>query len=46
MIWVMTQMKAALMWMSRFPRMEVIMGIESLSLSLKFRDKVKFLGFA
>jgi hypothetical protein len=39
-------MKAALTWTSRFPRMEVMIGIESLSLSLKFRDKIKFLGFA
>jgi hypothetical protein len=34
------------MWMSRFSRMEVMIGIESLSLSLKFRDKIKFFGFA
>jgi hypothetical protein len=34
------------MWMSRFPRMEVMTGIDSLSLSLKFRDNIKFLGFA
>jgi hypothetical protein len=34
------------MWMSRFPRVEVMIGIESLSLSLKFRSKIKFLGFA
>jgi hypothetical protein len=38
-------MKVALAWMSRFPRMEVMIGIESLSLSLKFRSKIKFLGF-
>jgi hypothetical protein len=41
----MTQMKAALTWMSGFPKMEVMIGIESLSLSLKFRSKIKFLGF-
>jgi hypothetical protein len=39
-------MKAALTWMSRFPRMEVMIWIESLSLSLKFRNKIKFLGFS
>jgi hypothetical protein len=39
-------MKAALTWMSGFPTMEVMIGIESLSLSLKFRSKIKFLGFA
>jgi hypothetical protein len=39
-------MKATLTWMSRFPRMEVMIGIESLSPSLTFRDKIKFLGFA
>jgi hypothetical protein len=38
-------MKAALTWTSRFLRMEVMIGIESLSLSLKFRDKIMFLGF-
>jgi hypothetical protein len=31
-------------WTSGFPMMEVMMGIESLS--LKFRIKIKFLGFA
>jgi hypothetical protein len=46
MIWTMTRMKAAMMWTSRFLRMEVMIGIESLSLSLKFRNKIKFLGFA
>jgi hypothetical protein len=30
------------MWMSRFSRMEVMIGIESLSLSLKFRDRLSF----
>jgi hypothetical protein len=39
-------MKAALTWTSRFPKMEVMIGIESLSLSLKFRSKIKFLEFA
>jgi hypothetical protein len=38
-------MKTALTWMSGFPKMEVMIGIESLSLSLKFRFKNKFLGF-
>jgi hypothetical protein len=38
-------MKAALRWMSGFSKMEVMIGIESLSLSLKFRSKIKFLGF-
>jgi hypothetical protein len=33
-------------WTSGFPMMELMMGIESLSLSLKFRIKIKFLGFA
>jgi hypothetical protein len=46
MIWTMTQKKAALTGMSRFLKMEVMIGIESLSLSLKFRGKIKFLGFA
>jgi hypothetical protein len=40
--WTMTQMKAALMWMSGFSKMEVVIGIEPLSLSLKFRSKIKF----
>jgi hypothetical protein len=39
-------MKAALTWMSRFLKMEVMMGIESLSSSLKYRSKTKFLGFS
>jgi hypothetical protein len=34
------------MWTTRFLRMEVMIGIELLSLSLKFRSKIKFLGFA
>jgi hypothetical protein len=46
MVRTMTQMKAAPTWMSRLPRMEVMIGIESLSLSLKYRSKIKFLGFA
>jgi hypothetical protein len=45
MTWTTSRMKAALMWTSRFLRMEVMIGIESLNLSLKFRDKIKFLGF-
>jgi hypothetical protein len=39
-------MKAALTWMSGFPKMGVMIGIESSSLSLKFRFKKKFLRFA
>jgi hypothetical protein len=46
MIWMMTQMKAALTWMSGFLKMGVMIGIESSSVSLKFRFKNKFLGFA
>jgi hypothetical protein len=46
MIWMITRMKATLMWTTRFLRMEVMIGIELLSLSLKFRSKIKFLGFA
>jgi hypothetical protein len=42
----MTQMKAALTWMSGFSKMGVMIGIESSSLSLKFMFKNKFLGFA
>jgi hypothetical protein len=45
MIWTMTRKKAALTWMSKFPKMEVMIGIESLSPSLMFRSKIKFLGF-
>jgi hypothetical protein len=37
MIWMMTRMKVALTWMSGFSKMEVLIGIESSSLSLKFR---------
>jgi hypothetical protein len=39
-------MKVALTWMSGFPKMGVMIGIESSSLSLKFRFKNKFLGSA
>jgi hypothetical protein len=39
-------MKVALTLMSGFPKMEVMIGIESLSLSLKAKFKNKFLGFA
>jgi hypothetical protein len=39
-------MKAAVTWTSGFPMMEVMIGIESLSLSHKFRIKIKFLGSA
>jgi hypothetical protein len=45
-VFMTTWMKAALTWMSGFLKMEVMIGIESLSLSLKFRFKNKFLGFA
>jgi hypothetical protein len=38
-------MKAALTWTSGFLKMGVMIGIESSSLSLKFRIKIKFLGF-
>jgi hypothetical protein len=38
-------MKAALTWMSGFPKMGVMIGIESSSISLKFRLENKFLGF-
>jgi hypothetical protein len=46
MIWTTTRVKTTLTWMSRFTMMKVMMGIESLSLSLKIRIKNKFLGFA
>jgi hypothetical protein len=46
MTWMMTRMKAALTWMSGLSKMEVMKGIESSSLSLKYRSKIKFLGFA
>jgi hypothetical protein len=39
-------MKAALTWKSGFPKMRVMIGIESSSLIFKFRIKNKFLGFA
>jgi hypothetical protein len=42
----MTQKKAALTCMSKFVKMEVMIGIDSLCLSLKFRSKIRFLGFA
>jgi hypothetical protein len=38
-------MKVALTWTSGFSKMEVMIGIESLSMSLKFRSKIKFLRF-
>jgi hypothetical protein len=41
---MMTQMKAALAWMSGFPRMESMITIVSSSPSLKFRFKNKSLG--
>jgi hypothetical protein len=43
---MMIRMKAALTWMSDFPKMGVMIEIESSSLSLKFRFKNKSLGFA
>jgi hypothetical protein len=42
MIWTTSRVEAASMWMSRTPRMGVMIGIESLSLSLKFRSEIKF----
>jgi hypothetical protein len=45
MIWMMTRARTTLTWKSRFPMMKVIIGIESLSISLKIRIKNKFLGF-
>jgi hypothetical protein len=42
---MMTQMKTALTWMNDFSKMEVMIEIESSSLSLKFRFKDKSLGF-
>jgi hypothetical protein len=39
-------MKVALTWMSGFPKMGVMIGTESSSLSLKFRFKKKNLGSA
>jgi hypothetical protein len=46
MIWTMTRMKATLTWISGFSKMGITIGIESSSLSLKFRFKNKFLGFS
>jgi hypothetical protein len=46
MIWMMTQMKAALTWMSGFPTMGLMIRIESSNLNLKFRFKNKFLGIS
>jgi hypothetical protein len=42
MSWTTNWMEVAPMWMSRFPRMGVMVGMESLGLSLKFRSKIKF----
>jgi hypothetical protein len=39
-------MKDTLTWMSGFPKMGVMIGIESSILCLKLRLKNKFLGFA
>jgi hypothetical protein len=38
-------MSPTLTWISGFPRMEAMIGIESSSLSFKFRFKNKSLGF-
>jgi hypothetical protein len=38
-------MKAALTWMTAFPKMEVMIQIKTSSLSLKFRFKNKSLAF-
>jgi hypothetical protein len=46
MIWTTTRARTTLTWMSRFLMMNVMIGIESLSLSIKIRIKSKFLGFA
>jgi hypothetical protein len=46
MICTMTRAKTAVTWTSGFPMMEVTIGIESLSVSIKFRIKIKFLGFS
>jgi hypothetical protein len=46
MIWTTTRMKVTLTWTSGFSKMEVMIGTELSSLSLKFRFKNKFLGFA
>jgi hypothetical protein len=42
MIWMMTRAKATLTWMSSFPMMNIMIGIESLSLCLRTRIKNKF----
>jgi hypothetical protein len=41
MIWTTIWMETAPMWMSRFLRMVVNVGMESLVLTLKFRNKIK-----
>jgi hypothetical protein len=46
MIWTTTRVRTTLTWMSRFPKIKEMIGMESLSLSLKIRIKNKFLGFA
>jgi hypothetical protein len=40
-----TRVRTTLTWMSRFLMMKVMIGIESLSPSLKIRIKNKFFGF-
>jgi hypothetical protein len=42
MIWTTTRLEAASMRTSCIPRMGVMIGIESLRLSLKFRSEIKF----
>jgi hypothetical protein len=42
MIWMMTRAKTTLTWMSSVLMMKVMIGIESLSLSLKISIKNKF----
>jgi hypothetical protein len=44
MIGMMTQIKPALTWMSGFPKMGVMIEIESPNLILRFRFKNKHLG--
>jgi hypothetical protein len=41
MIWMAAWMETAPMWMSSFLRMVVMVGIESLVLSLRVRNKIK-----
>jgi hypothetical protein len=41
MIWTATRTETAPIWMSSFLRMVVMVGIESLVLSLRVRNKIK-----